>query len=96
MQNPAWLPVDIAGAAIAEIVLRPEQPKVEVYHVVNPDISTSWDQILDGVRAAGLEFDVVDRREWVERLAASDPDGSVNPTYKLLVSIIRPIALVGF
>lgn len=77
-------------------MLQPDQPKAKVYHVVNPDVSTSWEQILDGLRAAGLEFDVVDRREWVERLAASDSDGSVNPTYKLLVSMIRSIALVRF
>ena len=35
-------------------------------------------------RAAGLVFDVVDRRAWVERLAEGPSDPVVNPTYKLL------------
>lgn len=86
-QNPSWLPVDIAGAAIIDLVLRPRQPKSAVYHVVNPDVSTPWSAILAGMRAGGLKFDAVERREWVLRLAESDSDGEVNPTYKLLACL---------
>ena len=86
-QNPSWLPVDHAGSAIAEIVTR-EQPlsKSEVYHIVNPNVSVGWSEILDGLEAAGLRFDRVDIQTWLERLAKSDQDGERNPSIKLLAS----------
>ncbi|KAK7454620.1 hypothetical protein VKT23_011373 [Stygiomarasmius scandens] len=84
-ENPSWLPVDHAGSAIAEIVTR-EQPlsKSEVYHIVNPNVSVGWSEILDGLEAAGLCFDRVDIQTWLERLVKSDQDGERNPSIKLL------------
>ncbi|KAJ6469803.1 hypothetical protein C8R47DRAFT_949076, partial [Mycena vitilis] len=55
-----------------------------VYHIVNPNISASWDDILAALKTAGLQFETVDRTEWVQRLAKSDLDGVKNPTIKLL------------
>ncbi|KAJ6624936.1 L-aminoadipate-semialdehyde dehydrogenase [Mycena sp. CBHHK59/15] len=84
-EHPSWLPVDFAGKGIAEVVLRPHSAKsAAVYHIVNPNVSASWDDMLQGLKSAGLKFDVVDRAEWVNRLARSDPDGVKNPTIKLL------------
>jgi hypothetical protein len=81
------LPVDYAGKGIAEVVLASHPAKSAiVYHIVNPNVSASWDDILAGLRTAGLEFETVDRTQWVERLSKSDPDGQKNPTIKLLVS----------
>lgn len=84
-EHPSWLPVDYAGSAIVEVVLRPTPPKSVVYHIVNPDVSASWSDILSGLQAAGLEFEIVDRTEWLERLAASNKDPQTNPVIKLLV-----------
>ncbi|KAJ7623485.1 L-aminoadipate-semialdehyde dehydrogenase [Roridomyces roridus] len=84
-EHPSWLPVDYAGKGIAEVVLSPHAAKsATVYHIVNPNTSASWDDLLSALRAAGLEFEAVDRKDWVERLAKSDPDGARNPTIKLL------------
>lgn len=94
-EHPSWLPVDFAGRAITEIVLRSESeiPKSTVYHIVNPNTSASWADILEGLKDAGVKFDTVDRMEWLERLAASEKDPERNPIIKLLV---RPYALSVF
>ncbi|KAJ3895239.1 L-aminoadipate-semialdehyde dehydrogenase [Lentinula edodes] len=84
VENPSWLPVDYAGRAVAEIVLAAVPPQSAVYHIVNPNTSASWEDILDGLEYAGLKFDRVEPLQWVERLAHSDQDGEKNPTIKLL------------
>lgn len=61
-------------------------PKSAVYHIVNPDTSASWADILDVLESAGLKFRRIDPKDWVEQLASSDQDGTRNPTIKLLVS----------
>ncbi|KZT73346.1 L-aminoadipate-semialdehyde dehydrogenase [Daedalea quercina L-15889] len=83
-QNPQWLPVNIAGRAIAEIATHSVPPKAAVYHIVNPNMSGGWDAIIAGLKRAGMTFDVVSRSEWLDRLARSDPDGERNPAIKLL------------
>ena len=91
LQRPSWLPVDIAGRAIVEIATQPTPLKSVVYHVLNHDTTSTWDRILSGLKQAGVRFDTVSREEWLERVAKSDPDGSRNPTIKLLVRCL-PIA----
>lgn len=60
-------------------------PESRLYHIVNPDNTTSFDKIYDFFEAAGVKgFERVERREWLRRLEASPPDPSVNPSYKLL------------
>ncbi|KAJ7281917.1 L-aminoadipate-semialdehyde dehydrogenase [Mycena rebaudengoi] len=84
-ENPSWLPVDFAGKGIAEVVLTPHTAKsAAVYHIVNPNVTASWDDMLLGLKSAGLKFDTVSPTEWVNRLAKSNPDGLKNPTIKLL------------
>jgi len=85
------LPVNLAGKAIVEIVTSSTKPKsaVSVYHVVNPNDTGTWEDVVDGLERAGKKFDRVDRFEWLDRLSRSDPDVTKNPTYKLLVSDLR-------
>jgi hypothetical protein len=80
------LPVDTSAAGITEIVLAGDLgPKCVLYHIVNPDHSTSFSDIYDYFEEAGVaDFERVDRREWVKRLEASSSDPAVNPSYKLL------------
>lgn len=59
-----------------------------MYHIVNPNTSASWGDILNGLEHAGLKFERLEPLKWVERLAQSDQDGVRNPTIKLLVSFI--------
>lgn len=84
LDAPSWLPVDIAGRAIVEIVARPQPTKAAVYHIVNPNTSSSWEVVLAGLKRAGVQFDAVDRAEWLDRLAKSDSDAERNPAIKLL------------
>ena len=88
-QTLSWLPVDLPGRAIVEIVTSSNKPKSAVYHIVNPNVTGTWKDITNGLRKAGKTFDLVDRFEWLRRLSLSEPDVTKNPTYKLLVSRLR-------
>jgi hypothetical protein len=67
-------------------VTQTEPVKAAVYHVINPNTSSSWNVVLAGLKNAGLRFDTISPEEWLDRLARSDSDGARNPTIKLLVS----------
>ena len=54
-----------------------------MYHIVNPYQPVSWDQLLDYLEEAGLTFERVNRKEWLERLPRPEPDLKTNPTLKL-------------
>jgi thioester reductase-like protein len=89
-ERPNWLPVDLAGKAISEIVNSYSQPSraepsATVYHVLNA-APAPWSAVLEGLEKGGIDFKAVERREWLQKLAASDSDVQRNPTYKLLVS----------
>lgn len=92
-EKPSWLPVDLAGSAIADLVsatcctqsgLDAGPGHAQVYHVLNPRVA-NWQDVLDGLKLGGLEFETLERREWVKRLGNSNADVAKNPTYKLLV-----------
>jgi len=88
-ERPNWLPVDLAGKAISEIVTsysHPSraEPSATVYHVLNAAPSP-WSAVLEGLQQGGIKFQAVERRKWLKELAASDSDVQRNPTYKLLV-----------
>ncbi|KAF7293216.1 L-aminoadipate-semialdehyde dehydrogenase [Mycena chlorophos] len=84
-EYPSWLPTDHAAKAIADIVLLPEvSTTASLYHIVNPNTRTSWDDLLDMLRQSGLAFETVDPAMWLERLTSSEPDATKNPVIKLL------------
>lgn len=83
----SWLPVDLAAKAILEVVTVPDNDS-SIYHIVNPDDSAIFaNEVLSGLKQAGIQFEAVDRREWLKRLAASEDDLTKNPGKKLLVSL---------
>ena len=86
-EHPSFLPTDVAGQGSVELLFRPSPPPAAVYHVVNPNTTTSWMQMLDGFRQAGVRFEELPHRDWLKRLEGSEQDGAKNPTYKLLVSV---------
>ena len=55
-----------------------------VYHVQNPKLFHWTHDLLPALRDAGLSFETVSQREWVDRLRRSEPDPNKNPTVKLL------------
>jgi hypothetical protein len=55
-----------------------------VYHLQNPKLFHWTRDLLPALRDAGLEFEILGQREWVQRLRQSDPDPKKNPTRKLV------------
>lgn len=90
-ETPSWLPVDLCSGGAVDVVMRTNRsgadvdvaPHARLYHLVNPELA-KWRTILEGLRKGGLKFETVSGEEWWDRLAKSNPDVSVNPTYKLL------------
>ena len=94
-ENCSWIPVDTLATAILEVsrtvqsapkpcAIDSTNPPV-VYNMCNPNLF-SWDQLLEKVRKAGLEFETVPYGEWMQllRKSASNGDEEQNPAVKLL------------
>ncbi|KAJ9111498.1 hypothetical protein QFC22_006525 [Naganishia vaughanmartiniae] len=78
----SWLPVDLAAKSIMEVMYCPRhQP---LWHILNSSTQTSWPTVWKALKVAGIDFEVVSKREWIIRLRKSNPDVTVNPTYKLV------------
>ncbi|WPG97699.1 acetyl-CoA synthetase-like protein [Acrodontium crateriforme] len=81
-ERPSWLPVDTAATGLMELSLS-KIGGSGVYHVVN-DRTFDWNSdLLPMLKEAGLNFESVDRREWVRRLRQV-PDPIKNPPFKLV------------
>lgn len=79
ISSPSSAPPPAGEAEAAD----PTKSERGVLHILNRH-TAPFRSILDGLRAAGVQFDTVPRREWLDRLAASDADVARNPTRKLL------------
>lgn len=87
----AWVPVDDLASIILELSgitpgIYPTRLKdpFRFYNLVNPT-TFAWDEeLLPALRSAGLEFETVSKKEWIEALQRSDPDPERNPSVKLL------------
>ncbi|KAL5121846.1 hypothetical protein ACEQ8H_000061 [Pleosporales sp. CAS-2024a] len=82
-----WLPVDIAAKAFVDMTCRggdkaDEKADMAVYHVVNPHREPSWKTMLQWLKSKD-EFDIVQPREWVQRLEKCE-EGSEHSAMKLL------------
>lgn len=91
-ETPAWLPVDVVARSILELsgIVSNEKAKAlahdpsVVYHVQNSKTFRWTEDLLPALRQAGLKFDILPKREWVQRLRESEQDPQKNPTIKLL------------
>lgn len=81
-ETPSWLPVDVAARAVADISL--SDTGSVVANVTNPRLFSWTEDLLPGLKAAGLEFEEVEPKEWVRRLRESNPDPEANPPIKLV------------
>lgn len=95
-EMPSWLPVDKSAQAVLELsglavqgtqtsayFQRSDEADV-VYHVQNPTTVRWTEDVLPALRVAGLSFEIVGQREWVQRLRDGEQDPTKNPTVKLL------------
>ncbi|KAF7589032.1 hypothetical protein BBP40_004820 [Aspergillus hancockii] len=78
----SWTPVDVVARSVIELTLGADV--VDVVNLTNPTLSHWTRDMLPLLRAAGLEFEQLPRREWVNRLRQSNPDPTLNPPIKLI------------
>lgn len=81
-ETPSWLPVDTVAAAVVDISLS-DSPSLFA-NVTHFNMFSFVDDLLPALKTAGLEFEVVEPKEWIKRLRASNPDPKVNPPIKLV------------
>lgn len=91
-----WLPVDVVGAAIADVGLcddddeqRDDTSGPVSYFNVSSAVPMRWNsEFAPAVREAlaqyGIPCELVPQHEWLRRLEESDPDVARNPPRKLL------------
>ncbi|CRG85128.1 L-aminoadipate-semialdehyde dehydrogenase [Talaromyces islandicus] len=91
-ETPSWLPVDVVANAVLELSgIFPNDgsksfahnPDV-VYHVQNSRTFRWTEDLLPALQRSGLKFEILPKREWVQRLRESEQDPQKNPTIKLL------------
>ncbi|KAK9776034.1 putative gluconokinase [Seiridium cardinale] len=81
-EDPSWTPVDVVAQGVAEISL---SDAGSAFTNVTNHRTFSWiDHLLPALQEAGLRFEEVEPKEWVQRLRASNPDPVANPPIKLV------------
>ncbi|KAF7555248.1 hypothetical protein G7Z17_g2275 [Cylindrodendrum hubeiense] len=95
-ENPSWLPVDKSAQAVLELsglsasgnqtagYFQIQDDADVVYHLQNPTTVRWTEDVLPAMAAAGLQFEIVGQRDWVQRLRDGEQDPKLNPTIKLL------------
>ncbi|KAL4922531.1 hypothetical protein BDW62DRAFT_217337 [Aspergillus aurantiobrunneus] len=78
----SWTPVDTIASSVIEATLSPTG--AEIMNLTNPTLNHWTQDLLPLLKQAGLTFDHVPKREWLDRLRKSDLDPTVNPPIKLL------------
>lgn len=87
--EPDWIPVDDAARIIVDIASANfsspalQTPHAEMFNILNPH-HASWADVLRGLEEGGLKFEPVPKDKWLRQLEESNPDLSVNPSYKLV------------
>ena len=80
-----WIPVDVCSGSLVDLVMKSSfdvsiSGDARVYHLLNPHV-ISYEEYLDGIRSAGLTFDVVSGKEFIETILSTTDVG--NPLVKL-------------
>ncbi|OOF95586.1 hypothetical protein ASPCADRAFT_507410 [Aspergillus carbonarius ITEM 5010] len=78
----SWTPVDVIATSVIDLTLAPVAG--DVVNVTNPTLNHWTRDLLPLLRQAGLEFEELPQREWLQRLRDSNPDPDANPPIKLL------------
>ncbi|KAF2113570.1 hypothetical protein BDV96DRAFT_601064 [Lophiotrema nucula] len=71
LDNIDWLPVDFLASVIADITLSLDEQALQVYHLVNPSLTT-WAELLPAVQKLIGNTHSVSMEEWVSELEQVD------------------------
>ncbi|KAL4991464.1 hypothetical protein BDW68DRAFT_198708 [Aspergillus falconensis] len=96
-ETPSWLPVDIVADAVLDLsglngtsvsgsaILRQfSRDPSTIYHVQNARTFNWTEELLPALKEAGLDFEILPKRLWVQRLREGEQDPKKNPAVKLL------------
>ncbi|KAF7588876.1 hypothetical protein BBP40_005061 [Aspergillus hancockii] len=91
-ETPSWLPVDIVADAVLDLTgINPNETTKQlsqdpgvVFHLQNAKTFRWTEDLLPALKRSGLEFEVLPRRQWVQRLREGEQDPTKNPAVKLL------------
>ncbi|KAK8226223.1 hypothetical protein HDK90DRAFT_459188 [Phyllosticta capitalensis] len=82
-----WLPVDDVARAFVEVGVLGKDGKdapAAIYNLNNPHKIHWTRDLLPMLREAGLKFETVSMKEWLEKLRKTEQDPAKNPSIKLL------------
>ncbi|BCS22828.1 putative NRPS-like protein biosynthetic cluster [Aspergillus puulaauensis] len=96
-ETPSWLPVDVVADAILDLASLNDSPisgsailrqfshdPNTVYHVQNSRTFKWTEELLPALKEAGLDFEILTQRQWIQRLREGEQDPQKNPAIKLL------------
>ncbi|CAG8289918.1 unnamed protein product [Penicillium salamii] len=78
----SWTPVDVIASSVIDLTLAPVAG--EVLNVTNSTLSHWTHDLIPLLKQAGLDFEELSQREWLNRLRGSNQDPNVNPPIKLV------------
>lgn len=81
-ETPSWLPVDVVAEAVVDISI--SDAGSIFTNITNPRMFDWTNDLLPALKKAGLTFDELEPKEWVQRLRTSTPDPTINPPIKLV------------
>ncbi|OTA57463.1 NAD(P)-binding protein [Hypoxylon sp. EC38] len=80
-----WLLVDVCASAVVQLALSHDRTSTpSIFHISSTE-ALRWNaEFLPALKKAGLQFEELPQREWLDRLEKSDSDIQRNPPYRLL------------
>ncbi|KAJ5240865.1 uncharacterized protein N7469_002456 [Penicillium citrinum] len=78
----SWTPVDVMASSIIELSL--SSTAGDILNVTNPTLNHWSNDLLPLLRESGLDFEVLPKRAWLQKLQSSNQDPETNPPIKLL------------
>ncbi|KAL5334813.1 hypothetical protein BJX70DRAFT_391121 [Aspergillus crustosus] len=96
-ETPSWLPIDVVAEAILALTRLNDTPvsstaalrrfshdSKTVYHVQKAETFNWTEDLLPASIKVGLDFEILPKKRWVQRLREGEQDPMKNPAVKLL------------
>lgn len=90
-ESLSWLPVDTAAKAVLQIAHAPladvivsKDADIPVFHILNPDTSTKWTDLLRWMQNLRPGFEILTPHDWIEKLENLEEKEAEHPARKLI------------